>query len=373
MERNTERSAIEILFQDLFYLNEEFNILVCKEEEIGVLYSNFSSHINTKHKILPAQTRKKLCRYILPLYNGIYRFPTEIILKIPYLKVFSDGFRCNRYIDEIDTICGYISRSEKNIKTHIYQTHRIIGNKPKNQYEKTETLQYSKDILCQRFFNTGSDQRYFEVQSDRIKDYPDRTTEIGRQELQNAIEKEQIRVKSIIVPDSYQLEPNPWLQRTGWARHLAGFSFDQLKAWISLPNQENRRIQDETQEEKFNLYHQIFLEIIIENLVLTSAKYAKPEIIGLNGLFYINRKETGEKSNEQPMNISLETNTLRNYSKYWSKILLYLLNTWNLIPPERPNYVPTNQQRENLEYLSKYSKKLLLAILSRLVKIYSSI
>jgi len=72
-------------------------------------------------------------------------------------------------------------------------------------------------------------------------------------------------------------EPNPWLKRVGWARHLKEKNPDRLRAAVEPPN------ASEEPE----------LQVIIESfgrIVSTAQSIAVPEVVGINALFEVNRK-----------------------------------------------------------------------------------
>ena len=184
---------------------------------------------------------------------------------------------------------------------------------------------------------------------------------IGLAQLERLQKAEKERLSNVISVDSNQLEPNQWLNRTGWARHLAGFTFDQSKAWVLLDP-----ISESTaKSEKTRLLQAHLLVFILKQVILDSVKAAKRDIVGLDSLFFINRKETGEPSNEKPLYTGFSTSTIQNYTRVWIQIFTYLFKTWDLSTSDRPSYTPSKSQQKAYKYLIKYSYFLVKKIISQ--------
>ena len=96
---------------------------------------------------------------------------------------------------------------------------------------------------------------------------------VTNQRIEHIEKKDKERVKEA----NENAEPNPWLKRVGWIRHLKDKNPDQLRAAIEPP--------DPSKEAE--------LQVIIESfgrVVDTAQRIAVPEVVGINALFEVNRK-----------------------------------------------------------------------------------
>ncbi|KAI0993374.1 hypothetical protein K3495_g14810 [Podosphaera aphanis] len=87
---------------------------------------------------------------------------------------------------------------------------------------------------------------------------------------------------------------HPRLKRAGLATHLAGLQQDQLVAMMQPPNP-----AEITEEDTNGL---VLLEACeATTLLITKAhQCCRPTNVGLSALEYVNRRETGQQTNEKP-------------------------------------------------------------------------
>ena len=106
------------------------------------------------------------------------------------------------------------------------------------------------------------------------------------------------------------IEPNPWLKRVGWIRHLKDKNPKRLRAAIEPP--------DASKEPK--------LQAIIESfgqVVNTAQRIAVPEVVGINALFEVNRKIMTTKP-AMPFSSFIGEDTLKKYRGFWEQLLCYM-------------------------------------------------
>ena len=136
------------------------------------------------------------------------------------------------------------------------------------------------------------------------------------------------------VEEAYEnAEPNPWLKRVGWVRHLKEKDPERLRAAIEPP--------DPNEEPE--------LQAIIDSfgrVVSTAQRIAVPETVGISALFEVNRKIATQKP-AMPFSSSMGEDTLKKYRGFWEQLLCY---TYRMQEDERfqearPSYQLTRPQQ----------------------------
>jgi hypothetical protein len=333
-------SIIERFFEPLLYYNTKYNILICKQHHYAIKQTHLKKHLSKYHSnIIPAALQQQLIQFGLSLYQQESIYPLQPVYPIPFLKIQEGFFKCSYSQDQ--HLCGLILGNIGNIKTHCSQKHSWVNPRKRGRYSKISKEDslpsYITQVPVQTFYATGSGERFFEIILDpnqsSLEETPSQSSLFDL-----ASQKLQIRQRQLgqLHPTGSSLgllenQPNPWLERAGWARHLKGFERDTLRQWISPPD-------PTTQPE------QVLLVQTLQGLILRAQTNANPDRIGLASLEYINRKETGEKYSEKPLNWRLEPATIQKYTSYWVSIVLYLYKTVNLSPPNRPSYTKQREQ-----------------------------
>jgi hypothetical protein len=90
-------------------------------------------------------------------------------------------------------------------------------------------------------------------------------------------------------------EPNPWLRRTGWARHLARLDRKRLRSLV--------RAVDGEDEAELGVIHSPFRQLIRK----------AQQAVGQPALFEAHRKERGVKPSK-PFNSRMDKTTFRAYT-----------------------------------------------------------
>jgi len=341
-------STISDEFYRLFVYNTDYNVLICKNHRYGIRNSALRIHLNSLHSELNPKLRSDLSVFGHRIFTDNPIYPTVPIVSIPFLPIFENYYQCLWLID--NQPCFFFNKNLKNLKVHLKNEHGWINERKRGRYsnknfnsETTNSL-WKSGVFCQKFFYTGPDQRFFEVldpnRPSLNRPNPIESNElidIGTQKLDLRLREINRRSTSLRNASPNRLEPNPWLDRIGWARHLADFEKSALRKWIDFPNSENE-----------DTFFDICL-ISFTELVSRAQKTARITEIGLASLEYINRKETGEEKNSKPFHSRFEKNTIKKYSNIFIKILLYLFNTWDLDENERPKYRKSQKQIEKFD------------------------
>jgi superfamily II DNA helicase RecQ len=132
-------------------------------------------------------------------------------------------------------------------------------------------------------------------------------------------------------------EPNPWLRRTGWARHLGGFDQEELRALIKPVNAER--------EPELVVIHRAFHQLIRQ-----AQKNAVSDVVGRAALFEAHRKEPSKKPGKL-FNSRMDKTTFRQYTLYWGQLLSYVVRTDEIEEAKRPKFTVTSKQQDTLDDL----------------------
>ncbi|KAL5318131.1 hypothetical protein ACEPPN_013189 [Leptodophora sp. 'Broadleaf-Isolate-01'] len=161
------------------------------------------------------------------------------------------------------------------------------------------------------------------------------------EKLEKAIDQSMATVDDIqereIKATDKSKEQNPWLRRTGWARHLGGFSREELRALV-------RSVELEKEPELVVIHH------AFQQLIREAQKNAVSDVVGQAALFEARRKEQGKKSKE-PFNSRMDKTTFWQYTLYWNQLLSYVVRTDDLDEEKRPKFMLTSKQQDTFDKL----------------------
>jgi superfamily II DNA helicase RecQ len=147
------------------------------------------------------------------------------------------------------------------------------------------------------------------------------------------------KTKASIEEVDENLEPNPWLTRVGWNRHLQKKDPGQLRAAVEPP--------DPTDEHELHVIIESFCRV-----VETAQCIAVREIVGVNALFEINRK-CATKKPAMPFNSFMGEDTLKKYRGYWEQLICYIyrMQEEEEFKEVRPGYRLTRSQQDAFDAL----------------------
>src|SRR5277367_4023381 len=143
-----------------------------------------------------------------------------------------EGLQCNR--------CKYICCSKVKMRDHCKAVHKWKNEQKKGRpsYKKRQSKPeqpWISGVHCQQFFAQGSKKQLFEVmkgegvqEREPEQDMWTKVQKITAERLEH-IEK---KAKEKVEEADDNAEPNPWLKRVGWVRHLKGKNPDQLRAAV---------------------------------------------------------------------------------------------------------------------------------------------
>ncbi|KAF2841770.1 hypothetical protein M501DRAFT_928798, partial [Patellaria atrata CBS 101060] len=130
------------------------------------------------------------------------------------------------------------------------------------------------------------------------------------------LEKAEEDAYSIVEPDSDRFIPNTWLDRSGWAKHFAGFDRTWLRSLVQRPGRHESALTK--------------LCWAVESVIYKAQRSSTAEVMGLPSMNYINRREAGNDTNEKPLNTRQAGSTMIRYSRVWVGMIGYIWRTYKL-------------------------------------------
>ena len=80
-------STTEIKFEQTFYYNSHYNVLICKAHSYAIRYPSVASHLNELHKDIDPQYRSLLAQFTSSLFTNQPIYPSEPILLLAFLSI----------------------------------------------------------------------------------------------------------------------------------------------------------------------------------------------------------------------------------------------------------------------------------------------
>jgi hypothetical protein len=138
----------------------------------------------------------------------------------------------------------------------------------------------------------------------------------------------QQRQRRTIQGEGGRQEVSPWLRFVAWHVHLAGFDRGEMLLTIRPAAGEaaEEGLADVTvgEEEREDSAGLAAASRATRRLIRRAFKTARPGEVGRPALEAVNRRETGERSNEKPFYAGQKVATIRKYSQVWVKVLRYI-------------------------------------------------
>jgi hypothetical protein len=165
------------------------------------------------------------------------------------------------------------------------------------------------------------------------------------------------RQRQTIQGEGGRQEVSPWLRFVAWHVHLAGFDRAEILSTIRPPAGEAAEeglaeitvgVEEEDGEDSAGL---AAASRATRRLIKHAFNTAKPSEVGRPALEAVNRRETGERSNEKPFYAGQKVVTIRKYSRVWVKVLRYIWRTEGR--DFRPDYELTAEQAARLGDLQR--------------------
>jgi RecQ family ATP-dependent DNA helicase len=331
----------------------DYPVPICTECKYGMSVEGIYTHLaGKKHGNVPKEERRRIMEELSQIPGIIqnerdldqFQFPPPTTKAIPALeKPKKDGISCKK--------CPYTIRQLQRMQEHCRTEHgwkntRKRGREPYKKKQdriekKGEDLPWVSGVQCQRFFKQGMKSGWFEVERDEApiaeeedgQDMMSRVRRITQAGLDRVQKKTQERIKAM----DESTEPNLWLRRVGWVRHLEGKDRPTLLASVQA-------IDGATEVTLQGIWESF------ERVVNTAQETIVSGVIGQAALFEVNRKEQGVKP-RKPFDGWMEDETAKKYKTVWRQILCYLFRTQDWADEERPTYELTEEQGDAFDTL----------------------
>jgi hypothetical protein len=166
-----------------------------------------------------------------------FAFPEPSSLAIPELNAAKpNGLKC--------WSCEYVVCHRQLIQEHCRTVHGWENERKKGRPSYKKRLvepewSWIPGVHCQQFFKQGPKSGYFEVARgvgvEEIEPQLDIWTTVQKVTTQR-MEHIEKKAKESVQEADESAEPNPWLNRVGWIRHLKEKNPERLRAAIEPPD-----------------------------------------------------------------------------------------------------------------------------------------
>ncbi|KAK4118462.1 hypothetical protein N657DRAFT_583588, partial [Parathielavia appendiculata] len=293
----------------------EYPFVICKECRFACIADEVASHLNRHHRPIGSKERTEIGRAVREIPGIIHNqaqlrrfvYPPPTTEAIPFIAPpQADGLRC-------DT-CSYIARTPQRIQAHCRERHgwrndwQRGGNVAKRAKQERR-LPWTAGIRCQRFFPSRAGSGWFEVgrgSAGEAASNGEGETLDQRLERMHGAQVARFQARRRGIEDGNdKAEPNRWLQRVGWAGHLAGLDRGRLGGSVEAigPDEAVLRGMWESVER-----------------VAERARAAVLKRGGHAVLFEINKKEVHIKPSK-PFEGRMEDDTWARYKEVYRKLL----------------------------------------------------
>ena len=221
--------------------------------------------------------------------------------------------------------------------------------------------------MCQRFFEYRQWQRYFAVSQGKSVRIHGQVDEEGEETtnaeagLREVLRESRAKVKEAqqrqTVDGSFKrYVADPWLEFTGWHRHLKGFQWDDLLRLAERTDRERLQEQNKGGKKVARVREEDEGEAELTiacrgtgSVIRKAFEAYRPGTTGRAILEYVNRKEAGGDQSTKAFDGSRKPRSIKKYTEVWLKILRYI---WRTAAKEnRPKYRLTERQRQCLSEL----------------------
>jgi hypothetical protein len=341
---------------DQFIHLPEFQVIICKKCKYAVLPSQIDSHFTPQRPHgFTKQERGRIVKEVAKVNRLIlneealkqceFPFPVDTTEPMVALQApQTNGLRCT-FGSERGFTCPYMCSAVQKMQKHSLETHgwksKNKGGRPKKDAPKPANMPWRSGVSYQRFFVQGPKSGFFEVGRGVEDQLSGEAEETRWEKLEKAIDDGMLKVDDVqqrkIKATDESKEPNPWLRRTGWTRHLGDFDREELRALV-------RPVEAE-KEPGLVIIHKAF-----HQLTRQSQKNAVYDVVGRAALFEAHRKEQGKKP-KKPFNSRMDKTTFRQYTLYWNQLLSYAVRTDDLDEEKRPKFKLTSKQQDTFDEL----------------------
>jgi hypothetical protein len=354
------------IFSRYFRHSRRHRIVVCVECRTAVVPKHAAAYLARNHGQTTKEERRRVQRYIDGLEDVAHDVSDVRFLgpeDAPYseIPVRYGGLRCIGK-DTDGRVCRYVVGSAQMIQAHCkaahgWQNEQRRGGNVKRKSAQTVNRMWDEGQAYQQFFNEPSWKRNTPINvsagggSDGSS-RQDAVELINWLLTQREADDSRQRQRQTIQGEGGRQEVSPWLQFVAWHVHLAGFDRAEMLSTIRPPAGEAAEegladatvgVEEEDGEDSAGL---AAASRATRRLIKRAFNTAKPSEVGRPALEAVNRRETGERSNERPFYTGQKVATIRKYSQVWVKVLRYIWRTERR--DFRPDYELTAEQAARL-------------------------
>jgi superfamily II DNA helicase RecQ len=346
-------------FNTIFQHWPEYRVIHCRQCRFCPVPTQIQAHLDTHHAQIAPRTRRRIAEAAqsIPREQVAYQ-PDDVVYPpadnppIDGLVVYRNAYQCQGEMGKGQQ-CRQIRRHIKKIQAHCKEAHQWKniqkrgGNSHHKQHQTPNRI-WRDGVSCQRFFEFGAWQRYFAVEPpqdglsiEKVDDLVRRGEQMLAQQQQVLAEFQQTKK---IQPNNHRYEFHQWLKRAGWAQHLSQYEPAELVEMVEVPQREGDPKSDAAGECEPELWRACQVTV---RAIRQAQKVCHPQIVGYPALEFINRRETGQVSNEKPFYAGQMGKTITKYSRHLVRILCYIWSTHDDDSPPPP-YRLTSRQKSCL-------------------------
>lgn len=311
-----------------------WRVLLCVSCGFCVVPSQVQTHLKQHHPTLHHHILSSICQQVEQLSDLAQnaeevKFPAAGQEPVPGIPVKAGCFQCSQ--------CSWLSETKVAMKQHCRKEHgwsstKGRGGSLRSRHAPELSVMWTTSHFCQQWFKAPSWKKLTKVQpkdQDMNQANRPRLQQAGEELLQEMeLTLQQRKGDRVVTLLTARTQANPWLEHTGWDRHLYGLERAQLKdSLYPLAGPEEELAATEIALQKaccatVRVFHQAIY-------------ICQPSIISWNALLFVNRRECGAGSNEKPFYSKHRLDTLRKYCTVWVKLLRYLWHSqqWEKRPP----------------------------------------
>ena len=264
-QRIAEMDAFQQVFQHL----PEHRVILCQQCRYAVVPGQIQRHLQDHHPRISPILRRSIAQVCSSLGDVAHsvedvQYPgVDIAQPVAGFAVYEDGMRCTaRGGDGVR--CRYVCRGKtpSGIQKHCNEQHRWVnrqkrGGNARDKAVHSANKMWQEGQCCQRFFEFGKWKKYFPVMSPpTLRQHSKADVEERERRSEAIIDKhladlEAHKRRRLIGGEGSRYTPMPWLDFTGWARHLGQFEAGSIVKHMK-PTAEEASSEEEVGEETAN-------------------------------------------------------------------------------------------------------------------------
>jgi superfamily II DNA helicase RecQ len=359
-------------FHTFFEHLPQYKIIRCRSCQYAVVPIQTERHIRDHHPQIPVAVRRTTAQAVLDLPDIAHQhedviYPDIGSEPVPGFPIVTNALRCNGQKDgqRCDYVCAAVRTIQQHCKAeHAWENDQRRGGNTRVKSKHTPNRMWKEGVHCQRFFEYKQWKKVFPVRGgdgdERMRSDPRNAVAAKRlvqraQDIVDEAEKREDTTRDHFVAD-------PWMEMTGWHRHLRGFDHQSLLAYLRPATGEEggfgEGIPVMVGRASESFAHTGEMDGLAEacrgtkRLIQHAFTTITPENISKATLQQVARAETGGSVRDfREFYSQQNVKTLRGYMTVWVELLRYIWRTADRA--ERPEYRITEEQSIHLQRLQQ--------------------